>query len=137
MKKRFSSVMAILLVLCMLVAQVPATVFAVAQTTPTIVVSDAVGASGSSVEVTVGLENNPGIVSMTLYMTYDAEKLTLTKVEDAGVFGSESHKPELQTPYTFAWVNDTATENYMVEGTIATLTFTIADSLEEDTVIPI
>ena len=104
---------------------------------PTIVVSDAIAAAGETATVTIGLENNPGIVSMTLHMTYDSDVLTLSKVTDAGVFGTQSHKPELQNPYTLAWVNDTATENYAITGTIATLEFTISKEVAKETVIPI
>lgn len=81
---------------------------------------------GDTVDVGINMTNNPGIVSATIKVEYDSNILTLTKVTDAGVLGSQSHKPEYTSPYTLAWANDTATTNYTVNGTIATLTFKVA-----------
>jgi len=94
---------------------------------PSIVVSDAKSAAGKTVKITIDLKNNPGIVSMCLNVNYDRSALKLIDVEDAGVLGTTAHKPELSSPYTLTWVNDTATKNYTVNGTIVTLTFEILE----------
>ena len=45
--------------------------------------------------------------------------------------GANSHKPELMSPYTLSWSNDTATTNITQNGNIATLTFEVAESAKK------
>ena len=91
-----------------------------------IVVENAKGRAGSTVDVTVSIENNPGIISMLLNVDYDKNALTLTGVADAGVLGNSSHSDNFAaTPYSLYWSNGTATQDYTTNGIIATLTFTI------------
>ena len=92
---------------------------------------------GDTVDVKISLSNNPGIVSATIKVDYDSNVLTLTKVTDAGVLGTQSHKPEYTSPYTLAWANDTATTNYTVNGTIVTLTFKVGNNAENGKSYPI
>ena len=130
-------VLTLFLIIVLVFVQVVPVLALNAETDPMIVVSDSTGAPGGTVSVTIDLKDNPGIVSMTLDMLYDDTVLTLTEVNDAGVLGSTSHKPELVNPYTLVWVNDTATTNYTVNGTIVTLVFTVADTAEKGTIVPI
>ncbi len=95
-----------------------------------IVVSSATAKVGEEVSVTLSLENNPGLVSMTLRVSWDSSALTLTKVTDGGIIGATAHKPELKTPYTLVWVNDMATTNFTEDGVIVTLTFEVSESAE-------
>ena len=108
------------------------TYYAIWQSVPTtdalIKVSTVKGTAGKTVDVNVSLSNNPGMVAMTLNITYNTSALRLVSVKDAGVLGSSSHKPEYSSPYTLSWANDTATSNYTVNGTIATLSFEIIDA---------
>jgi len=104
---------------------------------PTIVVSDVKAGPGENAYVTISLTDNPGIASMMLDMTFDTDVLTLVEVNDAGVLGDTSHKPEKVNPYTLAWVNDEATEDFTVTGTIVTLVFKVADDAEMGDVTPI
>ncbi len=104
---------------------------------PTIVVSDTTALPGETAQVSISLENNPGIVSMTLHMTYDTDILTLKEVKDAGVLGATAHKPELKSPYTLVWVNDLATTNFTVTGTIVTLSFEVSATARSGAVSPV
>ena len=97
---------------------------------PQIIVVSKKCLAGKTVEVTVALKNNPGIASAKLTLDFDTTVLTLTKVTDAGNLGIQCHKPELTSPYTLAWMNDTATEDFTFNGTIVTLTFEIAEDAE-------
>ena len=92
---------------------------------------------GDTVDVKICISNNPGIVSATIRVTFDNTVLTLLKVTDSDVLGSQAHKPELVSPYTLAWVNDTATSNYSDNGTIVTLTFKVSESAEKGKLYPI
>lgn len=96
--------------------------------TPKILGSDVEGSAGDTVDVTISLKDNPGIISMTLTVIYDSTKLTLTSVNDSGLLTGSTHKPELKTPYTLVWANDAAPGNITVEGVIVTLSFRISDS---------
>lgn len=99
-----------------------------AENAPVIAVDTVTANPGETVVVNLSLQNNPGIVSMTLKVSYDATVLTLTNVEDAGILGAQSHKPQYSNPYTLAWVNDTATTNFMSNGVIASLEFAVDKS---------
>ncbi len=95
---------------------------------PTMTFGNATGKAGQEVDVTLSLSNNPGIVSATVKVTYDSSALELVAANDAGVFGATNHNPDITlNPYTFSWENDTATANFYVNGTIATLKFKIKD----------
>lgn len=106
-------------------------------TNATIIGEHAVAAVGENVTVTINLVNNPGIIAMKLLVSFDTENLTLVKVTDAGVLGTQYHKPELVSPYTLSWGMDTATENCTVNGTIATLEFAVSEDVETGTKLPI
>lgn len=95
-----------------------------------ITVNTVTATAGNTVAIDVIISDNPGIVSATLKLNYNTSVLTLVEVVDAGHLGVQSHKPELTSPYTLVWVNDTATENFDYNGTIVTLKFEIAEDAE-------
>ncbi|MEE0958084.1 MAG: RICIN domain-containing protein [Ruminococcus sp.] len=98
-----------------------------------IVVDNKTASLGSKVSVDISLKNNPGIVGMTLDVEFNQSVLKLVNVSDKGVLGANSHKPELRSPYTLSWSNDTSTTNYIVNGSIVTLTFEVAQNAAEET----
>ena len=119
-------------------------VTAYADLDPKIELSSVTGSIGGSVEVAVSVSNNPGIVSMSLDISYDSRYLKLTKVtdtgllpgachEDGGVITSKTHTP----PYTLAWVNDQSRTDYMVNGVLVILTFEILERAEDGRSYPI
>ena len=118
-------IISLILVAMLLLSTFQVSIFA--STNPTISCSNVTANAGDTVSVDVNLTNNPGIVSMTLNVEFDSSALTLVSVTDKGVLGTQAHKPEKSSPYTLAWANDTATTNYTVNGTIATLTFKVND----------
>lgn len=95
---------------------------------PMIIGSNAIGTIGGYVDVTIGLDNNPGITVMSLTIEYDEAVLQLEEVLDAGVLGVNFHKDNMVSPYLLSWANDTAEENFVVNGTIATLRFWVKDT---------
>lgn len=97
---------------------------------PQIVVESKKNVAGKTVTVDIAIKNNPGIASAMLTLDFDTSALTLVDVTDAGNLGIQCHKPELTSPYTLAWMNDTATEDFTFNGTIVTLTFEIAEDAE-------
>lgn len=132
--KVFSKLVALVLAVLMVTAMLPIT--AAAAPAATIAVSSQTAAAGSTVNVTINMQNNPGITSATLTVTYPAA-LTLTNVTDGGKLGANVHKPTYSNPYTLCWANDTATENFTANGTVATLTFKVPAGAAVGTKYPI
>lgn len=139
MKKRVSILFAIVMAMCILMMPM----LSVSALEPaTIVASNAVGEVGETVDVTITMTGNPGFVSANLNVNYDAEILTLKDVKDGGLLTGVTHSDNYTTsPYGLCWVNDTAPENFTVNGVLATLTFEISEgavpgittvSLEQD-----
>ena len=100
---------------------------------PKIVVGTVHSVAGNRVAVDISLENNPGIVSATLQIDFDDSVLTLVEVQDKGVLGSATHKPEKLNPYILRWANNTVSQDYTVNGAVVTLVFEIKEGAEEGT----
>ena len=117
-------ILAMVMSLMMIIAS--ANVVVMAADEPTITLSSAQGKKGDTVDITVSLANNPGIVSMSLNVGYDASALRLTGVSDSGVMPGEMHTDVYtHNPYPLTWENDTSKKNFTVNGIVATLTFEI------------
>ena len=85
--------------------------------------------AGQTGQIQISLENNPGVVTVNLWINYDQEQLTLTEVEDGGILGTPDHGGDkTQVPYHLYWHNDTSRENFSENGTLATLTFQVKES---------
>jgi len=97
-------------------------------TKPIIEVENKVGVAGGKVAVNIALKNNPGIASATIRVNYDESVMTLVEVKDLGNLGAKVHKPELVSPYTLAWVNDTISDNITYNGNVVTLIFEISEN---------
>ena len=98
---------------------------------PQIVIDSKSARPGSKIDVNISLKNNPGIVGMNLDIKYDTSVLKLVSVKDGGILGTNAHKPELVSPYTLSWSNDTSTTNFSSNGVIATLTFEVKNGTKE------
>ncbi len=122
MKKLF----AVIMVACLLMVAASA-VYAQTYVNPTLVVENAAATAGETVDVKVVMYNNPGIVSMALDFEYDSSVLTLIDVTDSGNLGEANHSDNYSAnPYTLTWSNDLAKENFIFNGEIVTLTFSVA-----------
>ncbi len=84
--------------------------------------------AGQTVEVRIIMENNPGIVSMMLKISYDNTVLSLIDVSDGGICGTSMHGENHESPYILNWINDTAKENFSENGVLAVLTFKVAEN---------
>lgn len=100
MSKTMNRVIAVAIAIIMLVGALPVSAFAagtdVVSDSMSIVVSSASGMPENTVEITVKLENNPGLTSLKFDVNYDAF-LTLKSVTFNEAFGSYVTTPE---PYT-------------------------------------
>ena len=106
---------------------------------PAITVSSLTADTGSTVEVPIIMENNPGVAAVSLDVTYDNTKLSLASVEDGKILGTStflSGKDLTMIPYTLNW-DDLSSENNTGNGTLAVLTFNVLDSDATDTSIKV
>ena len=92
-----------------------------ASDTGTLTVSNPKANIGETVDVDISIKNNPGLVGMTLDVDFDSSVMELVKVTDSGLLGTNYHKPELESPYTLSWSNDTMTSNIIKNGKITAL----------------
>ena len=127
--KAFTNVTANLVVTAQYVQNEPVST-PVPSDAPQIVVESKTTSAGSTVAVNISIANNPGIVSMTLHVNFDS-RLELVSVQDTGLLPGKVHSTVMLNPYTLAWENDSATQNYTVNGTLVTLTFNVPENLEE------
>jgi len=118
-KRILATVMSILMIMT------SANIVTLAAEEPTITVSSVTGQNGTTVDVTVSISGNPGIVSVALDMTYDSSALTLTGVAADSVLPGAMHTNVYDSPYRLTWANDTAPSNYTDNGVLATLHFKV------------
>lgn len=116
-KKR--KICAIVLSALMLVVTIIPSVYANAADEFTITGSVANVKAGKEVSVDINLVNNPGISAINLYYTYNTNYLTLKNVEN------KVSKFTMTNDVTTVW---DATSNYTEDGTLATLTFEVAEN---------
>ncbi len=101
-------------------------------TTPTIVVSSVNSSAGSSgVEVTVSVQNNPGILGMTLTLSYDADMLTLKSAANGSAFSgvlSLMAPGKFVSPCNFVWDGQEITPDKVKDGSLLLLHFDVAET---------
>lgn len=94
-------------------------------------ISGAKAVAGSTVEIYVSIENNPGIISLRNKITYDTSVLELVKVEDLKLLsGYTTPSPIVDSPYILRWADSLATENNHANGNFVKLTFKIKDDAQ-------
>ena len=121
--KKVVSALLIMLMLCNLLP-----FSAVAAGNGSISMGSASGAQGGSVTLNVNLTNNPGLVTITIKVSYDTSVLQLTKVSDPQLLVGAQLNPRYNSPYTISWVDGTTTVNNTKTGEIAAFTFKILDT---------
>ena len=123
MKKTLSLLFAVVLVFSLVLG---AASTAEAAGEPTFRVSSAVGEVGQTVSVTISLENNPGISSIRMLVSYDPA-LILRNIGYNNAMGGQSYPPEtMSSPATLIWLSPFA--NYSGDGVFATLTFEVTSA---------
>lgn len=121
--KRLISGLIVLVMLCAFV-----TVPTAAAGNGSLSMSSASGYRGDTVTLSVYLNSNPGLVTMTIRVSYDTSALQLTNVSNSGLLVGAQLNTSYGSPYTISWVDGATTVNNMATGTIATFTFKILDT---------
>lgn len=98
-------------------------------------VGNASGKAGDTIDVSINMSDNPGFISANIYVKYDESVLKLKEVTDGGILKGAAHSDSYTSPYGLCWMNDLATENFKVNGLLATLTFEILSNGGSETEI--
>lgn len=99
---------------------------------PTIAISDAEGKTGETVTVKVELQNNPGIVSAYLDLSYDNTKLKLVSVTDTKLLNGALFTNDYSIiPFALNWDDSIASANNTANGVIAELEFEILEGCKD------
>lgn len=136
-------IIALFLTLSLVLALIPATVTSVfaaeLETDGTIQVGEVYATPGSSVDVNITLKNNPGILGMTLKVTYDESKVTLTSVENGDTLSYMTFtKPkDLSSGCKLPWAAEVVNEEDIADGVVATLTFDVNEGTAVNDLIDI
>lgn len=90
--------------------------------------TSASGNPGDTITLQVNLNSNPGLVTMTIKVSYDTSVIQLINVSDTGLLVGAQLNTRYSSPYTISWVDGATTNNNNKTGTIAIFTFKILDS---------
>lgn len=93
-----------------------------------IVMSSASAKQGDSVKLNVTMPSNPGLVTMSIKVTYDTNVLQLTNVTDSKLLVGSQLNSNYTSPYKITWVDGSTTTDNKQTGTIATFTFKVKDN---------
>ena len=130
MKKIVGCLLAVILVLQVFVITIAATD---TSSEGRLSVSEATGTNGDTVEITISIANNPGIISMSLTLEFDDTALKLVEIVDGGILGNNNSSPQLGNPYLLVWENDTAPQDFTADGVPVTLKFEVLENAQIDT----
>lgn len=133
--KQFKRFLSLLLVIAVLVSMVPIEVSAAdSKNSEDVVISveNKTVLPGEEVSVDVFVQNNPGILGLTLEFEYD-EGLTLTDAVAGEAFSylTMTKPGKFVSPCRFTWDGQECSEEDVKDGTILTLTFKVADDMKE------
>lgn len=98
---------------------------------PVISVKKTWGVSGNQAKVVLSMENNPGIVGLTLQITYNDSALTLINAENGTAVSGENISftpPSSGTNYV--WAGTSVKPEEVSDGTLLTLTFEVKEDAQ-------
>ena len=95
------------------------------------VIDDVRTSAGKTIELTVSIENNPGIISLRSLISYDTSVLELKSVTNLGLLnGYTTPSSTISSPYTVRWADSLATTNNETNGAIMKLVFDVKEDAE-------
>ena len=130
-KKILASALACLLLLG--AWALPAAVTASATGTGTFVLSDGDALPGETVDITLSIAENPGLVGLRVFVGYDQNVLTLESVANGNLFdaGAYTFGNDLaENPYTLIWEDGLSAVDHMDNGVFATFTFRVNENAQ-------
>ena len=131
-KKRLKRPLSLFTAIAMMLTTTFSALPVMAEGVPTFAVSSATANPGDTVDVTINIENNPGIAGATITVDF-GDALSLTGIPDAYVGGGSLTGPQ-SYPVTksakLVWFNFS---NISKDGRFATLTFAVSENAIEGT----
>ncbi|WP_288619166.1 cohesin domain-containing protein [uncultured Eubacterium sp.] len=98
---------------------------------PTVAVSNTDAKAGQKVKVPVYVVSNPGILGMTLSLSYDESIMQLVNVQEGEAFKDVldmNYSKQLKSGCTFLWDGEDITTDQILDGKILILEFKILKS---------
>lgn len=98
---------------------------------PTIVVSDVSTEPGGKVTVTAKIVNNPGILGMSMTLSYDESVMELINVKNGDAFNdvlTMTNSKSLDSGCIFLWDGEDITSDQVLDGEILVLEFRMSKS---------
>ena len=131
---KHKKIISVMLSIFLLMSAFPAAVFAEDSET-TVTVQSVTAAAGTTVDVPVVVQNNPGILGATLKFTYDPG-LTLQSITNGNAFSSLTMtKPGVFTsPFKVTWDGQDIDEDDIKDGNILILQFAVPNDAAEGTI---
>ncbi len=127
MKKRLS----IILVFAMLFSVLIGKAESYAAEAGEISVTNVSGKPGDTVELSVNMDKNPGIISIYLSIEYDENALKLNSINDEKLLTDYMAGSLDNNPFSVSWEMATAPANVTSTGTLLTMSFTILEDAKE------
>ncbi len=128
MKKWLNRLLAITLAVIIAVPSMLLTVVAEALNPMEISVATVEAIPGQTMDVTISLENNPGVAVIIMALSYDQTLLTLNSITYNTAMGGSGQNPgSYNSPVNLTWYN---TANYAGNGVFVTLNFTVSKEAE-------
>ena len=90
--------------------------------------TSASGKQGDTVTLDVAMPTNPGLVTMSIQVSYDMDVLELTEVTDTGLLVGTTLNKKYKSPYQISWIDGETTEDSTATGKIASFTFKIKEN---------
>ena len=129
MRTRLKSLISFILVAVLLITM-SSSVFA--DTAMKLIAESKKAVIGSSFDVNISIKDNPGVSSIGVDVSYDENILTLENVSfNTDMVGQTQTSPTLSSPAKLIWINGTS--NFDGDCIFATLTFSIKDSVTDNT----
>lgn len=110
-----------------------------AEATPTITINNSFGKIDSEVVVDVEINNNPGILGMTLELEYDENIGTLIDIKkgDALNYMTFTTPRDLSSGCSLPWDAEDYTAEDVKDGTLVTLTFKLSENIDLNEILNI
>ena len=137
MKNRIKRVFSVVLLLALMLSLLPHVQIFALETDGVIRIEQVTAEPGSTVEVDILVENNPGIYSLEFRAGFTSEYLTLTGFAYNPEFGGSGMVPPLGNRFSLSWYNNGAVEDVTTNGVLATLTFQLSQDAPEDQLLQI
>ena len=98
---------------------------------PSIVISSAEAKQGDTVKISVSIENNPGVLGMSLTLSYDESVMELVSAENGNAVKDVldmNHSKTMESGCVFLWDGEKIDSNQIQDGEILNLEFKVLKS---------